>query len=101
MSALGRAPGHRLPAGTQPDPWEWPNWTQAREDGTFGNRYDDPDGQYRVLYASTERRTAFRECLAQFRPDLAVLAAEIKEDDAGAPPTRPLVTSSEAGSRNG
>jgi RES domain len=75
--------------GRQPDPWEWPDWTHAREDGTFDNRYDDPDGQYRVLYASTERQTTFRECLARFRPDLAVLAAVIEEDDAGAPPTQP------------
>jgi hypothetical protein len=75
--------------GRLPDPWEWPDWIYAREDGTFGNRYDDPQGQYRVLYASAERQTAFRECLARFRPDLAVVAAQIEEDDEGAPPTRP------------
>jgi hypothetical protein len=51
--------------GREPDPWEWPDWTYSRDDGTFGNRYDDPASQYRVLYASTERRTTFRE----FWPD--------------------------------
>ncbi len=75
--------------GRQPDPWDWPDWTYARENGTFGNRYDDPDGQYRVLYATVERRTTFRECLARFRPDLAVVAAQIEEDDEDAPTTRP------------
>lgn len=75
--------------GREPDPWDWPDWTYAREDGTFGNRYDDPDGQYRVLYAATERQTTFRECLARFRPDPALIAAAIEEDDADAPPTRP------------
>ncbi len=75
--------------GRAPDPWEWPDWTYSREDGTFGNRYDDPEGQYRVLYASTQRQATFRECLARFRPDLVVLAEVIQEDDKDAPPTRP------------
>jgi hypothetical protein len=75
--------------GRAPDPWEWPDWTHARDDGTFGNRYDDPNGQYRVLYASSERRTTFRECLARFRPDLAIIATEIEEDDEDAPATQP------------
>jgi hypothetical protein len=75
--------------GRDPDPWDWPDWIYAREDGTFGNRYDDPEGQYRVLYASTQRQATFRECLARFRPDLAVLAAQIEEDDDDAPATHP------------
>lgn len=75
--------------GRAPDPWEWPDWTYAREDGTFGNRYDDPEGQYRVLYASTQREATFRECLARFRPDLSILAEDIEEDDKDAPPARP------------
>ena len=75
--------------GRQPDPWEWPDWTYARDDGTFGNRYDDPAGQYRVLYASTQRQATFRECLARFRPDISVLRAKIEEDDDAAPPTQP------------
>jgi hypothetical protein len=76
--------------GRGPDPWEWPDWTRAGDDRTFGNRYDDPEGQYRVLYASSERQTTFRECLARFRPDLAVLAVEIAaDDDEPGPPTRP------------
>jgi hypothetical protein len=67
--------------GREPDPWEWPDWSYAIPDGTFGNRFDDPDGQYRVLYASAERETTFRECLARFRPDPAIVAAEIVEND--------------------
>jgi hypothetical protein len=37
--------------GREPDPWAWPDWSYASPDGTFGNRFDDPEGQYRVLYA--------------------------------------------------
>jgi hypothetical protein len=69
----------------------WPDWSYASPDGTFGNRFDDPEGQYRVLYASAERETTFRECLARFRPDPAIVAAEIVEndDDENSPRTLP------------
>jgi hypothetical protein len=77
--------------GREPDPWEWPDWSYAIPDGTFGNRFDDPEGQYRVLHASAERETTFRECLARFRPDPAIVAAEIAEndDDENSPRTLP------------
>ena len=39
-------PLYRL--GRHPDPWVWPDWSYAAPDGTFGNRYDDPQGSYRV-----------------------------------------------------
>jgi hypothetical protein len=58
-----------------PDPWAWPDWAYAGQDGTFGNRYDDPEGSYRVLYASSQRIGAFVETPARFRPDLELLAA--------------------------
>ncbi len=45
-------------------PWSY----AAAIDGTFGNRYDDPDASYRVLYASSQRIGAFLETLARFRP---------------------------------
>jgi hypothetical protein len=65
-------PLYRL--GRYPDPWAWPDWSYAAADGTFGNRYDDPEASYRVLYASSQRVGAFLETLARFRPDLEVLA---------------------------
>jgi hypothetical protein len=71
--------------GRAPDAWEWPDWSYVTSDGTFGNRYDDPEGQYRVLYASTEREATFRECLARYRADPAIIATEISmagDDDA-------------------
>lgn len=51
--------------------------------GTFGNRWDDPLGSYRVLYASSRRLGAFVETLASFRPDLLALAGleAIEGDD--------------------
>jgi RES domain len=58
-----------------PDPWAWPDWAYAGLDGTFGNRWDDPLGSYRVLYACTRRLGAFIETLARFRPDLSRAAS--------------------------
>ncbi|MHB8392902.1 MAG: RES domain-containing protein [Candidatus Dormibacteria bacterium] len=52
--------------GRQPDPWDWPDWRLAGPRGTFGNRWDDPQGQYRVLYACSTRLGTFLETLARF-----------------------------------
>lgn len=66
----GRVPdGPVFRIGRRPDPWEWPDWSLAGPGGTFGNRWDDPMGQYRVLYACSERIGAFLETLARFRGD--------------------------------
>jgi RES domain len=59
--------------GRRPDAWQPPDWLLAQSDGTFGNRFDDPDGYYRVLYASSQRLACFVETLARFRPDLSLL----------------------------
>jgi hypothetical protein len=66
--------------GRQPDPWAWPDWTYAGELGRFDNRYDDPRGGYRVLYASSERLAPFLETLARFRADPAITSVEIAGD---------------------
>jgi len=58
----------------QPDPWEPPDWSRANPDGTFGNRFDDPEGYYRVLYAASQKLSCFLETLARYRPDLTLLA---------------------------
>ncbi len=63
---------HRL--GRLPDPWAWPDWAYADPDGTFGNRYDDPQGIYRVLYASAQRVATFVECLAYYRAAIELVA---------------------------
>jgi hypothetical protein len=70
-----RAVGTLHRVARRPDAWDWPDWAYARDDGTFGNRFDDPLGEYRVLYAGQPRVGAFAETLARFRPDLE-LAAE-------------------------
>lgn len=64
--------------GRRPDPWQPPDWSYANRDGTFGNRFDDPRGKYRVLYASSQELSCYIETLARFRPDLT-LFAELKE----------------------
>jgi len=69
-------PVHRI--GRCPNPWEYPDWSRANPDGTFGNRFDDPEGRYRVLYTSSTRHGCFVETLARYRPDLE-LYAELKE----------------------
>jgi hypothetical protein len=77
-------PGRVFRVGKTPDPWAYPNWAQAGEDGTFGNRWDDPKSSYRMLYACTQRLGALIETLARFRPDpevIAGLAAIDGEDD--------------------
>src|ERR1035437_4810211 len=66
-----------------PNPWAEPDWASAGPDGTFGNRFDDPDATYRVLYASSQRLGCFLETLARFRVDPKLLAelAEIEGED--------------------
>jgi hypothetical protein len=69
------APGDPLfRVGRGPDVWTLASWIYAGPDGTFGNRYDDPAGEYRVLYAAGQRRGAFLETLARFRVDLQLVA---------------------------
>lgn len=77
------APRRVYRVARRPDPWTYPDWASAGEDGTFGNRFDDPESSYRVLYACSQRLGAFVEVLARFRPDPAVVAglAEIEGDD--------------------
>ena len=54
--------------GRLPDPLAWPPW-----DVVGNGRFDDPEREFRVLYAAAQRRGAFVETLAQFRPVLTAL----------------------------
>ncbi|HXZ41150.1 MAG TPA: RES domain-containing protein [Terriglobales bacterium] len=78
-----RVPGLIYRLGRKPDPWSVPDWATAGPDGTFGNRFDDPEGMYRVLYASSQRLGCFLETLGRFRVDPKLLAelAEIEGED--------------------
>jgi hypothetical protein len=78
-----KVPGVIYRLGRKADPWSAPDWASAGTDGTFGNRFDDPEGMYRVLYASSQRVGCFLETLARFRVDLKLLAelAEIEGED--------------------
>lgn len=69
--------------GRKPDPWSPTDWASAGPDGTFGNRFDDPEAMYRVVYASSQRLGCFLETLARFRVDHRLLAelAEIEGED--------------------
>jgi hypothetical protein len=85
--AVVRPEGPLYRLAREPDPWAWADWAYAGPDGTFGNRWDDPEGSYRVLYAASHRLGAFVETLARFRPDLSVVAevAAIEGEEAVAP----------------
>lgn len=50
------------------DTWEWPDWAYAKS-GTFDGRFDDPQSEYRVLYASTTKYGACLEVLGEARLD--------------------------------
>jgi len=65
-----------------------PDEASAGSDGTFGNRFDDPDATYRVLYASSQRLGCFLETLARFHVDPKLLTelAEIAGEDDFWPP---------------
>lgn len=68
------APERVYRVARRPDAFALPSWEHAsNDDGTFGGRYDDPRGEYRVLYVSRSRVGAFCETLAPMRPSLDVL----------------------------
>jgi hypothetical protein len=69
-------PLYRISWGTQP--WEYPDWNRAGIDSssgahTFGNRFDDPNAEYRVLYAASQLVSCYLEVLARFRPDYTLV----------------------------
>jgi len=77
--------------GRRPHVWEWRDWRTAFPDRTFHNRWDDPKGEYRVLYAASSRFGAYLEVLSWARPDLELLAdcSRIEDNDPTAPRTMP------------
>jgi RES domain len=75
-----RPPSRVTRVGRRPNPWAWPPWEAQHSDATFGNRWDDPEGIYRVLYAATQLEGAYVEVLSRFRPDPAVVAELAKID---------------------
>jgi hypothetical protein len=83
------APDVLFRVARKPDVWKW---TDLKYTGQ--GRWDDPEGCYRVLYASTSAFGAYLEKLAQFRPDLELLAelGTIRANDRMAPKTAPAGT---------
>lgn len=81
----------------KPDSWCPPDWAFADEDGTFGNRFDDSEGYFRVLYASSTRLGCFIETLARFRrgpldPDLDLSGPDADHIPRGTVPATWLTT---------
>lgn len=48
-----------------PRPWSFTPWRYS-EGGTFDGRWDDPEGEFRVLYVAASAFGAFVEVLANF-----------------------------------
>ena len=77
------------------DPFEPKPWELADEDGTLGDRFDDPGGRpgravvipllqrFRVIYCATKPSGAFGETVARVRPKLTEIPgfAEIEADE--------------------
>jgi len=59
ISPLGRV----TRIGRRPNPWAWPPWEAQHSDATFGNRWDDPEGIYRVLYEGAPAREAVQQLM--------------------------------------
>lgn len=63
------------------------SWDRAHDDGTFGNRFDDPGAdrgipeteRFRTIYCATQRVAAFGETIARYRPSLSLLKG-LEED---------------------
>lgn len=71
-------------------PFAPPDWNYAHDDGTFGNRFDDPSAEegrpseerFRTIYCATQRVAAFGETAARYRLDLNLLSKlEAIDDD--------------------
>lgn len=84
-------PGTVYRIGFPPDPWAWPGWEFARNDGRFGGRWDDANGEFRTVYAASTMLGCLLEVLAPLRPDPLVTAALDQivegEEDAADHPT--------------
>ena len=63
--------------------WGVPGWQWQHADGSFGCRWDDPDGGYRVAYMARTALGAYLEALAGFRPDPALVDDGFMPDPAG------------------
>ena len=76
---------YRLGYGS--DAWEWPP-----HEFVGNGRWDDPDGRYRVLYASSERLGPFVETMGDFETDPYLEAVWLQidgEDEATGPGQAP------------
>ena len=70
--SIRQAPTPRRPLyriGHLPDPLAW-----LPTEFAGGGRFDDPQEQFRTLYAAAQRRGAFVETMARFRPPITSLA---------------------------
>ncbi len=66
--------------GFRPDAFAWTPWQYASH-GRFDGRWDDCEGRFRTLYVADQLLGCLLEVLADFRPDLLLLAQLQDIDD--------------------
>lgn len=77
----------------RPDPWRPPDWAAVEDDLTFGNRFDDSEGLFRVLYASSSPLGCYLETLARYRrPPGDTIASALREIEFGGDDPTPPAT---------
>ena len=100
-TAPPHTPVYRI--GRGPSVFDPPPWEIARDDGTFGGRFDDPAAQpgvarsvvlpveqrFRIIYCATDRAGAYGESIARFRDSISLLALTERVED-GSPKTSHL-----------
>ncbi len=95
MTSPGLQAEHRVVyrVGYRPDPFAWTPWQYASH-GRFDGRWDDDEGRFRTLYVADHLLGCLLEVLADFRPDLALLAdlQDIDDEDDDDHPTAPSGT---------
>jgi hypothetical protein len=74
LSEVRPPSGEIYRVGWHSDPLAPPLWHLAADDGTFGNRFDDPERQFRCIYCGSSPEAAFGETLARFRVSPSRLA---------------------------
>lgn len=74
LDEVGPPPGEVFRVGWHSDPLGPPPWDRAAADGTFGNRFDDPEASFRCIYCGSSAEAAFGETMARFRVSTSHLA---------------------------
>lgn len=74
LAEVGPPLGEVFRVGWDSDPLGPPPWDLSAADGAFGNRFDDPEANFRCIYCGSSADAAFGETTARFRVSTSQLA---------------------------